>query len=154
MPAPKSPSKIMTLQMQGHGLRFADFNQAEFTIQLGPFRTREEVDLEELLRKLPKMVSIWSRTKCNHQEYQEIVPKWALCSVPQGACFPVSKISDLSLLQPQGWETRGAQSISPMIFQVVAPSLGNGRTPCPGKVLLPKRGCDLILVCPQLLRRN
>lgn len=39
----------MSLQMQGHGLCFADFSQAKFTIQLGPFRTQEEVDLEELV---------------------------------------------------------------------------------------------------------
>lgn len=29
-------SKIMTLQMQGHGFCFADFNQAGFAIQLSP----------------------------------------------------------------------------------------------------------------------
>lgn len=93
----------MSLQMQGHGLRFADFNQVKFTIQLGPFWTQEEADLEELLWKLRKTVSIWSCTKCNHWEYQEIMSKWALGSVPQWSCFAISKISDLFLLQTQGW---------------------------------------------------
>lgn len=144
----------MSLQMQGHGLCFVDFNQAKYTIQQGPFRTREEVDLEELLQKPQKMGRIWSCIKCNQQEYQEITSKWALCSVPQWSYFSISKISDLFLLWSQRWETHCAQSISPPILQAVVLTLGNVYTVCPGKLLSPKQGCNFMLVCPYLLTRN
>lgn len=41
-------AKLCHCRCKDTGLCLADFNQAEFTIQLGPFQT-QEVDLEELL---------------------------------------------------------------------------------------------------------
>lgn len=129
--------------MQGQGLRFADFNQAKFTVQLGPFRTHAEADLEKSLWKLAKMVSIWSYTKCNHHEHQEIMSKWAPCSVPQCSCFPISKTSDLFLLQPSGWETHDAQNICSSGYSTL--TLGNTWHSLPREVTFTQAGLKLYL---------